>query len=520
MTDSKLGLHINNWSGEILKFAECQPAVMKSIDHNPDMLKKFRRVSCDTLWIGRVYIDDQEFHNPKRDAQRITSLILGGLRGCRYDVLEGINEPDIGEDVERAKELSELNIYLARLLKAEGYQYAAYSFSATRPHLPLWPYLEPALKEADYLAMHAYSPGRLSQYDQRWYLFNYRLSWEALSEQIKKTLKGILLTELGCARGLLGGPDVGWKAGGDIANRHYGNDLIEADKQLDDYIIGATIFQTGDRSAKWHTFEVEELFPGLMKHIKNFYRTVKVPDSEKEEPKMKNPITIGIRQDYKVWDSPIVDIKTMEMEEYLRYCLPYEMYASWKPEALKAGAIAARTYATWMKKHGKHLGIALCNSACCQVMGPKTDTRTDRAIRETEGIIMTYQGEPIKAMYFSFCDGHTTNGGLPYLKAQPCGCRDIAPEDTPIAKHNNGLCQWGAQAMALQGATYREILRHYYAGVEIDGEKALPERANDLQEALNELGKARAILKTAHDVGTGHIQKAEELILSRKCNGK
>ena len=280
MSDSKYGLHICNWTEDADRFAECQPAVMKSIDHNPDRLARFRAISPSTLWIGRVYLDDESFESPLANARGAVGAILKGLRGCRYDVLEGINEPDIGEDVEKAKRLCEFNGWLARYLKAEGFQYAAYSFAGTRPHLALWPYLEPALFESDYLAMHAYGPGPL-YYEPYWFAFAYRLSWKALSEKAKLHLKGILLTEYGIARGLKWTEkDIGWKAneGPQVTPEGYLNELIVADESFDSYIKGATIFQTGDTSGKWHTFEIRELMEGLRNHVKNFYRTVKLPE--------------------------------------------------------------------------------------------------------------------------------------------------------------------------------------------------------------------------------------------------
>lgn len=291
MTDSKLGLYLCYWTNEAEKFAECQPAVMKTQDHNPDRLARFRAISPGTLWIGRVVMEGFDFRShfnfPDRAAEKIRDIIMANLKGCRYDVLEGICEPNIDSE-ESAKSICELNIHLARLLRAEGFQYAAYSFSATRPDINYWPLLRPALWSADYLAMHAYGPGPLL-HESYWYLLNYGLSWAALGEEIRKSLKGILLTEFGVARGLLGGPDVGYKAPPGESDEEYLTELIRADKELDSYIKGATIFQIGNR-ADWRTFGVEQLLPGLESHVRNFYCAGKKPDSGKneEEPRMED----------------------------------------------------------------------------------------------------------------------------------------------------------------------------------------------------------------------------------------
>lgn len=506
MTSSKLGIHVNNWSYEAEKFAECQPAVMKSIEHNADRLAHFKAISPGTLWIGRVVLEGfdghADFANPSVAAKMVRGLVLTGIKGCRYDVLEGINEPIINDE-EEAKRLCDFNIELSRLLQAEGFDFAAYSFGATRPDIKYASHLEPALYLADYLAMHAYGPAPLF-HDEYWYLFNYRLFWNALDKEATDFLKGILLTEFGIAKGLLWtkddkNSDVGWKdpRGPKVEPRHYGNDLIIADGQLNPYVKGAVIFQTGDLYGRWRTFEIKELFPGLEHHIRTFAR--QAPEIPKEEPKMKNPIKVGIRENYKVWNSPIIRIETMEMEEYLRRCVLYEVYASWKPEALKVQAVAARTFATWMKAHGKHPECHVCNSACCQVMGPATDPRTDKAVKDTESILITYQGEPIKAEYFNFCGGRTEDGGLPYQKSVSCQCWKIAPKDTVKAKHNRGMCQWGAEEMARRGKTYQEILNHYYSLEEPapDWEakykglrEVVDEELDNLLEMLDRLDKA------------------------------
>lgn len=512
MTDSKLGLHICRWNGEILNFAECQPAIMKSIDHNPDMLAKFRAVSPGTLWIGRVVLEgfDQraDFANPKLSAQTIAGIILANLKGCRYDVLEGINEPNLEEDPEKAKNICELNIHLARLLKKEGFQYAAYSFAATRPHLPLWPYLEPALKEADYLAMHAYGPGPLF-HESYWYLYAYRLSWEALSGETRRHLKGMLFTEYGIAKGLLWtNKDVGWKANvrPEIQPRHYGNDLKISDGQLDCYVKGATIFQTGDIGGGWGTFEIEELLPGLKSHICSFVRpgvnTCETPNNGEGE--MEEPIRV-LMPDGKT-------VKPMELEEYLRGVLPLEMGKDAPLEALKAQAVAARCYAKSAIKGPRHKdrGADICATTHCQVWGPNTRVETDRAVKETKGITATHDGQVISAFYFGHCDGKTRKPteahptpwkqDLPYTKPVPCICGY-----KEMYGHGVGMCQRGAMAMALRGATFEQILWHYYQGCTVGGKVAPPD-IDYIQEAMKEV----QAIKGAHQVMGNRIERLEE----------
>ena len=126
-------------------------------------------------------------------------------------------------------------------------------------------------------------------------------------------------------------------------------------------------------------------------------------------------------------------IDVVNLEEYLRGVVPAEMGPRAFPtlEALKAQAVAARTYA--IDHLGDHAGDGydLCDSQSCQVYeGVMAEQPlTDRAVAETAGEIVTYQGRPIDAMYHSTCAGHTEDGGAvfpfraaPYLKGVACVC--------------------------------------------------------------------------------------------------
>jgi len=98
-------------------------------------------------------------------------------------------------------------------------------------------------------------------------------------------------------------------------------------------------------------------------------------------------------------------------------------------EALKAQAVAARTYA--VAHLGDHVadGYDLCDSQACQVYegAGAEQALTDRAVQETAGEILAFQGRPIDAMYQSTCAGHTEDAAAlfpdraqPYLKGVPC----------------------------------------------------------------------------------------------------
>ena len=96
----------------------------------------------------------------------------------------------------------------------------------------------------------------------------------------------------------------------------------------------------------------------------------------------------------------------VDIEDYVKGVIPYEMSNSWPIEALKAQAVCARTYAMASRKHS---GFDLCTTECCQVyrgVGLANDT-TDSAVEQTAGQYLTYNGE-LCVTYYSSSDGGAT----------------------------------------------------------------------------------------------------------------
>jgi hypothetical protein len=175
-------------------------------------------------------------------------------------------------------------------------------------------------------------------------------------------------------------------------------------------------------------------------------------------------------------------LQTLPMEEYLRGVVPAEMPPSWPLEALKAQAIAARSYATYAHKYPRHpdQGADLCTTTHCHVDRPElvgTYAATDQAVRETAGVTIQYWGQVANALYSDNCGGHTLSNEeafrnpqtgfapppVPYLRGTTC------PNPGPKNGHGVGMCQSGAHDMASSGQTHQEILTHYYTGVELAG---------------------------------------------------
>jgi stage II sporulation protein D len=124
-------------------------------------------------------------------------------------------------------------------------------------------------------------------------------------------------------------------------------------------------------------------------------------------------------------------VNILNLEEYLKGVVPLELGPSLYPEieALKAQAVAARTYVVANKDQFGDGGYDICDTARCQVYGGMDgeDPVTDEAIAETGGLVLTSDGEPIHALYTATCGGHTEDvenvfreEAAPYLRGITC----------------------------------------------------------------------------------------------------
>lgn len=130
-------------------------------------------------------------------------------------------------------------------------------------------------------------------------------------------------------------------------------------------------------------------------------------------------------------DGELTVINTVPMETYVEGIA--EMPARWPLEALKAQAVAARTYAWFELRQGRwaRFGFDICATTACQVYAgrsvveaPEVGERWEQAVAETAGQVLVHDGAPILARYFSTSGGATRNnehvfpaeGPRPYLK--------------------------------------------------------------------------------------------------------
>lgn len=251
----------------------------------------------------------------------------------------------------------------------------------------------------------------------------------------------------------------------------------------------------------------------------------------------------------------LVAINSVDLEHYVAAVVASEVPRSWPTEALKAQAVAARTFAVAQKIASgagarAHLGASVLDQVYRNAADPPAAALS--AARATAGEVLTWGAAPIAAYFSASCGGtsesgeaafHLAPGAAPYLRAGDddtdsapwsvriplremsealrrsgrmraditaievktrtdsgragtlllSGARIAAAELRQILGyrrlpsllfdvearsgeavfsgrgrgHGVGLCQTGAKNRAIAGASYREILEHYYRGAEI-----------------------------------------------------
>lgn len=289
----------------------------------------------------------------------------------------------------------------------------------------------------------------------------------------------------------------------------------------------------------------------------------------KEVPKNEQAVVEPDKQVPPVVSPPVtICVKTkagtlinMDLEAYVCGVVLGEMPASFEKEALKAQAVAARTYALRCAQDGVHQDSAVCmDHTCCQsycdpdkyLSAGGTQANLDKvisAVAETNAEVAVYSGKLIFAAYFASSGGHTEDAAavwgrsFPYLvSVDSPGEQDKSYQNSKVtysakefqeklgvsltgnpktwfgkvtysdgggvAKmviggksytgvklrsllglrstkftveatqssvtiktngygHRVGMSQYGADAMAVSGSSYDQILKHYYKGVEI-----------------------------------------------------
>jgi stage II sporulation protein D len=164
----------------------------------------------------------------------------------------------------------------------------------------------------------------------------------------------------------------------------------------------------------------------------------------------------------------VIVVNELNMQDYVAGIA--EMPTRWPLEALKAQAVAARTYAWFELKQGRwqRFGYDVCATTSCQVFrgtkvvnGSSTGKNWQQAVDETEGEVLVFEGEPILARYFSTSGGRTwdndvvfpSEGAFPYL----IGTEDPDDATSPLHKWQVRFTREQFDTMLARGGTLADV---------------------------------------------------------------
>ncbi|MCY7509901.1 SpoIID/LytB domain-containing protein [Bacillus safensis] len=158
-------------------------------------------------------------------------------------------------------------------------------------------------------------------------------------------------------------------------------------------------------------------------------------------------------------------LENIPFEDYLKGVVPNEMPASWNVEALKAQAVAARTYSV------KSIGKVVPDTTAFQVYGGYNwYTNSTKAVDATKGKVLKYNNQLISATYYSSNGGYTEaseevwGSALPYLVAKKDPKDPVNPWTLKLSKKQLGTT-WTASTAASQWSKAKETNAADLAGL-------------------------------------------------------
>lgn len=164
----------------------------------------------------------------------------------------------------------------------------------------------------------------------------------------------------------------------------------------------------------------------------------------------------------------LIPLLTMDSETAVSSIAAAEMPVSETPrEALMAQAVAARSFL--IAAAPRHIGYDFCDTTHCQFLrSPATaGSPVERAIRQTPGLTLRYQGAIVPCRYSAACGGHTDRREELGYRYQSVSCAGCLVNHFTRRGHGLGLCQEGAIHLARQGWTYERILAFYLPGTRL-----------------------------------------------------
>jgi len=258
-------------------------------------------------------------------------------------------------------------------------------------------------------------------------------------------------------------------------------------------------------------------FPKFGKSMDTFREEVRillggsVPAAPIDAPDVS--VTLTRQENADFYKVPVGTVVALDMETYLMGVVPAEI-GNAPLEACKAQAVAARSFA--FHRMGAVDDTTLNQAYRAPRSVNPAYPNAHKGVRDTAGQMLFY-GSKVAQTYYSHSNGgkvyacdEVWSQVIPYLTSKP------DPWTTePKNGHGVGLSQMGANRMAEQGKTYKEILSFYYPGTTITGEYGTQPK----EEIMHDLTGHRARINTNKDAGLylwSTRTKARDLINVRK----
>ena len=161
-------------------------------------------------------------------------------------------------------------------------------------------------------------------------------------------------------------------------------------------------------------------------------------------------------------------INNVDLEDYIKGVVPAEMPSGWELEALKAQAIAARSYALANLGKRASLGFDLKDTPEDQAYGGASaeTVKTNSAVEETSQLVLTYNYKVVSAYYSASAGGKTISAkdvwgaDVPYIRSVPSYDGNVKKNG-----HGVGMSQHGANNLAKEGYNAYQILQYFYKNV-------------------------------------------------------
>jgi stage II sporulation protein D len=175
---------------------------------------------------------------------------------------------------------------------------------------------------------------------------------------------------------------------------------------------------------------------------KNLQKTVIEPRGKNQWFYLNGKRYRGILEiNFSSQDTTALALNLVYIEDYLKGVLPAEI-GNWSEkelEALKAQAIAARTYALNSLGNSNEEGYDLESTVSDQVYtdADNEDQLANLAIKKTQGMVLSYAGKLIKAHYHANCGGWTESIDEVW---------NILPEPYLLSSGDDGFCSWAKNA--------------------------------------------------------------------------